>query len=89
MPGAERLRRVRKGRRPGRVSWAAKNAADRTRLTIPEAVSSRVPGVTRTARILGILQAGVMITETSWRIIDTVAQPSGDPPLQLGDIAGN
>jgi hypothetical protein len=52
------------------------------------AASSRVPGVIKTARILGIVQAGVWITATMWLIIDTVAQPSGDPPLTLGDIAG-
>jgi len=53
------------------------------------AASSRVPGVIRTARIPGILQAGVMITAIIGLIIDTVAQPAGDPPLTLGDIAGS
>jgi hypothetical protein len=52
------------------------------------AASSCVPGVIKTARILGIVQAGVWITATIWLIIATVAQPSGDPPLTLGDIAG-
>lgn len=52
------------------------------------AASSRVPEVIRTARILGILQAGVMITATIGLSIDTVAQAPGDPPLTLGDMAG-
>jgi hypothetical protein len=52
------------------------------------AASSRVPGVIKTVRILGIVQAGVWITATMWVIIDTIAQPAGAPPLTLGDIAG-
>jgi hypothetical protein len=52
------------------------------------AASSRVPGVIKTARILGIVQASVWITATMWLIIDTVAQPRGDPPLTLDDITG-
>jgi hypothetical protein len=86
VPDADLLGGVRSGRRPGRVRWAATNAADRTRLRILMAASSRVPGVIRTARILGIVQAGVWITATMWLSIDTVA--AGDPPLTLGDIAG-
>ena len=41
------------------------------------AASSRVPGVIRTARILGIFQTGVMITAIVGLIIDTVAQRRG------------
>jgi hypothetical protein len=57
-------------------------------LRILMADSSRVAGAIKTARILGILQAGVWIAATMWLIIYTVAQPPGDPPLTLGDIAG-
>jgi hypothetical protein len=49
------------------------------------ATSSRVPGVMRTAQILGLLQAGVMIIGTLWLSVDTVAQPPG---VTLGDMAG-
>lgn len=45
------------------------------------AASSRVPGVIKTVRILGIVQAGVWITATMWVIIDTIAQPAGPPHL--------